>query len=160
MRNLDRFWAKVDVRGPDECWEWKAGRYHDNYGMLGVQNQGHLTTMRAHVFALILATAEDAWGRYCLHTCDNPPCCNPAHLYWGTQRQNIADMDRRGRSNRPIVRGEQNSNARLTEADVRAIRAAYATGRFSQQKLGNSYGVSQAVISGIVRNKAWTHVSD
>lgn len=159
MRSLDSFWAKVDVRGPDECWEWAKARYRDNYGVLGLtKSDGRKSTMRAHAFALVLTTGEDQGGRYALHGCDNPPCCNPAHLYWGDQKRNIRDMDERGRANRPIIVGSAHGNAKLNEDNVREMRSLYATGCYSQIKLADLYGVSQQVISCAIRGITWGHV--
>lgn len=160
MRSLDRFWSKVDVRGPEDCWEWKKARYHDDYGMLGLAKpDGRKGTMRAHAFALVLATGEDQGGRYALHTCDNPPCCNPAHLYWGNQKRNIKDMDERGRRVSSPRRGEFNYNAKLTELDVLKIRELYAAGGISQTALGLQFGIKQAQVSHIVRGGGWSGVS-
>lgn len=158
---LAAFWEKVDDSGgPDACWPWTAACYPDDYGMLGIRRpNGGRTTMRAHVMALILATGEDANGRFGLHSCDNPPCCNAAHLRWGTQKQNIADMDARERGRRPIHRGVSNPKAKLTEDEVRAIRARYKAGGVTQQTLADQYGVSQFVVSLIVRRKSWAHVT-
>lgn len=92
---LARFWAKVDRKGAEECWEWTAAR-HDNggYGVMNINRRA----VRANRIAL-----EIKHGRRILpdlkarHTCDNPPCCNPNHLIEGTQAQNINDMHERGR---------------------------------------------------------------
>lgn len=92
---LARFWAKVDKRGPDECWEWTAAR-HDRggYGLINIGGR----VARANRIAL-----EQKLGRplgpsmKARHSCDNPPCCNPAHLLEGTQADNVADMHSRGR---------------------------------------------------------------
>lgn len=165
---LDAFWEKVDDSDPDVCWPWTAARYHDDYGMLNYRSPLRKGTMRAHAFALTLATGEDANGRFALHSCDNPPCCNPAHLRWGNQKDNIADADLRGRTRRPVFRGEVHPRAKLTDDDVRAIRAEYALsprGRgpssrgVSQQELATRYGVSQFGISQVVRGKTWRHVT-
>jgi hypothetical protein len=155
---LDRFWARVDVRGPEDCWEWTGFRFHDNYGGVGYKVNGRTLTPRAHVISLFIASGQDAGGRYALHHCDNPPCCNPAHLYWGSQRQNIADMDSRGRANRPVLQGVQQAKAKLTDADVVAIRAAYAASGVTQQVLAAQSGVSQFAISSVIRRAAWSHV--
>lgn len=157
---LESFWKKVDVRGPDECWVWLAARYHDDYGLVGIRNQGRSTTMRAHALSLILATGEDANGRFALHRCDNPPCCNPAHLYWGDQKRNIADMDQRGRGRRPVHRGATHPRAKLTDDNVRYIRGRYATGAVSQQALADEFGVHQTIVSDIVRRVTWRHLKD
>lgn len=155
---LDAFHEKVRECAPDQCWPWTAARYHDGYGVLGIRNQGRKTTMRAHVFALVLATGEDAGGRFALHACDNPPCCNPAHLRWGNQVANIADMDSRGRARRPIWKGVEHPRAKLTDEDVQHVRAAYASGQVSQRELGEHFGVSQVQVSRLVAGKSWSHM--
>ena len=101
-----------------------------------------------------------------LHHCDNPPCVRPSHLYDGTHKQNMADRTNRGRTYRGpranvenIPRGERNTNAKLTEAAVREIRALYAAGGISQQALADWYGVNQTKISDVVRRKTWKHVT-
>lgn len=155
LRDLSNFWSKISIGEPDECWPWMASRYPDGYGMVGIRNQGRSTTMRAHAFALTLATAEDANGRFTLHHCDNPPCCNPAHLYWGNQRQNIKDMDSRGRGKRVRLVGSKNPRAKLTEESVAELRRLYAEGGWSQQALADKFGVSQQVVSTAIRRVTW-----
>jgi hypothetical protein len=92
---IDKFWAKVDRRGPDECWTWKAGK--DNYGYGQISIKGRST--RAHRVALILTVGEpETSGLHGLHdpiTCNNPGCCNPSHLRWGTHQDNLADFRQR-----------------------------------------------------------------
>lgn len=160
MRSLDAFWSKVNIAGPDECWTWKAGLYRDGYGQLGYRDaSGRQHTIRAHAFALILATGEDQRGRFALHRCDNPPCCNPDHLYWGDQKQNAADMRERGRAKQPAPRkGVENPRAVLTEDEVRELRHLYATGDVTQQELADYYAVSQQIISYAVRRHTWSHI--
>lgn len=150
----DRFWSNVDVRNPDECWPWKRACYPDGYGMVGIRNQGRNTTMRANALALILSTGEDANGRYALHRCDNPVCCNPGHLWWGTQLDNIRDMDAKGRRVRRGSPGESHPNVKLTDLQVVAIRMVWSTGMFTQQQIADDFGVAQFTISAIVRNKS------
>ncbi len=91
----ERFWAKVDSRSPHECWEWQAGRHSRGYGIFYLT--GH-TQILAHRLALALATGTIPEGAYALHSCDNPPCCNPNHLRWGTQAENMHDAASRGRA--------------------------------------------------------------
>lgn len=88
---INRFWSKVDRSDPDSCWNWVAGKNLDGYGRfrwLKVKKQAH------HV-AYYLQHRE--WPTYLLHECDNPACCNPAHLKQGTHLENVRDRDSKGR---------------------------------------------------------------
>lgn len=93
----ERFWEKVDKRGPDECWEWTANRYRNNYGCFMLKAG---TSIPAHRFAHILTHGSIASDILVCHSCDNPPCCNPAHLWPGTPKENAQDMIAKGRQNR------------------------------------------------------------
>jgi hypothetical protein len=89
-----RFWAKVDVRGADECWPWTAGGYRTGYGAIkvdGAMRSAHRVAWELH-HGLFMA-AEHA-----RHVCDYPPCCNPAHILPGTNQDNVHDMHERGRN--------------------------------------------------------------
>lgn len=92
MIRAERFWAKVDKRGPDACWPWLASRCDSGYGKFRV---GKMT--RSHRVAFELGGGEIPDGQCVLHRCDNPACCNPAHLFVGTFNDNVQDMVRKGR---------------------------------------------------------------
>lgn len=89
----ERFWAKVDRRGPDECWEWRAGKNRTGYGLFGVDKGSKLS----HRIALRFSGVDVPDGMFVCHRCDNPPCCNPAHLFLGTQFDNMRDCSAKGR---------------------------------------------------------------
>ncbi len=91
----ERFWPKVDRRGPDECWEWKAARQAEGYGKMFTTNR--CRPERAHRVSWVLHHGPIPDGMFVLHRCDNPPCVNPAHLFLGTNLDNIEDMGRKGR---------------------------------------------------------------
>jgi hypothetical protein len=93
---IERFWSRVAVSGPDECWEWQGCRDHGGYGViwLGVEI-GYVA--RTHRIAIYLATGVDPGQLLVCHRCDNPPCCNPAHLFSCTHRENAIDRSRKGR---------------------------------------------------------------
>src|SRR5690625_1049217 len=95
----DRFWSKVDVRSPDECWEWAGERMVSGYGVYCEwANNRRWLRITAHRLSLLIAGQEIA-DRVVRHDCDNPPCVNPQHLRVRTQADNIRDAIGRGRLN-------------------------------------------------------------
>jgi hypothetical protein len=142
-----RFWRHVEQRGPDECWLWQASKNKDGYGAF----QSGL----AHRHAWLLSKGEIPNGLYVLHKCDNPGCCNPQHLFIGTQKDNMADMRSKGRG--PDTKGSANGRAKLSEDDVLEIRKRRANG-LTITTLAAIYGVSLNVISLIDRREIWTHI--
>lgn len=104
-----RFWSMVDIRTPAECWMWKASVNANGYGRFKLTSERAITASR---MALICTRREEPVGMMVLHTCDKPACCNPAHLYFGTHQQNMADKVSRGRSNSGDQSGAKNGAAR------------------------------------------------
>lgn len=147
---LDRFWAKVDVRGPNECWPWTAAKQSWGYGVF---HPKHGETVRSHRFSLELKLGRPIKpGMFACHTCDYPECVNPRHLYEGSHQDNVDDAVQRDRHKR----GERGA-VKLTETDVLNIRIAVAGGAKSRDMAGD-YGVTEGLISGIVRGYRWTSV--
>lgn len=142
----ERFWAKVDKRGPDDCWEWTSSRLPKGYGRFGS------TLAHRYVYELTHGR-EAAEGVVIRHTCDNPPCVNPAHLIAGTYKDNTDDMMRRGRG--PI--GARQGCSKLTEENVREIRARAAEGE-GHQEIADRFGVTRSNVSAVVRRDRWSHV--
>lgn len=145
-----RFWSKVDVRDPDDCWNWTAGCFNHGYGAFGIGD----TTQPAHRVVWALTNGPIPEGMCVLHKCDNKICCNPDHLFLGTRADNNADRDRKGRTER----GERHHGAKLTEADVIEIRIRYRAGGISQRALAAEFGIHQVNIGCIVRGETWTHL--
>lgn len=147
------FWERVDKSRVDGCWEWNGRRHEDGYGEI----DWHGKTKKAHRVAYELTFGSIPQGMNVCHRCDNPPCCNPAHLFLGTQSENIQDMDNKGRRNSkyPVHRGEKHPFHKLSIAKVSEIRKRYASGEITQSELGEEYGVDNSCVSRIVRNLAW-----
>jgi len=114
----ERFWSKVDKRGPDDCWEWKASLGRGGYGHFWPTRR---KTMQAHRMAYELhykiIVPKTTWV---CHTCDNPKCCNPTHLFLGTPKDNTQDMLQKHRHR--TTYGESHYFHKLTDAQVTEIR--------------------------------------
>jgi hypothetical protein len=157
-----RFWAKVDRSGgPDACWPWIGHRNPMGYGKHGIGRKGN-TTVLSHRTAWGLANGQPPGELLVCHKCDNPPCCNPAHLFLGTHTDNAADMVRKRRNSavvKPerVPRGERHGNAKLTADRVREIRALRSSG-IHMHEIGRRFGVSHATVSRVLSSKIWSHV--
>jgi hypothetical protein len=136
---MERFWSKVKVGLPQECWEWTAFK-NQGYGWFSYNGR----SMGAHVVAMELGHGvRPVPGYEVCHDCGNDGCCNPAHLRIDTPTGNAADRKRHGTEvSRP---GETNPNARLTDAQVAAIRTKLAAGA-TQKSLAREYKVSRKLI--------------
>lgn len=149
-----RFWLKVDQSGGlDACWPWMAGRSKDGYGRIR-SPKGYTSVASRIAYELTYGALEP--GYLACHKCDNPPCCNPTHLFPGTDADNTDDMVSKGRGN--WRKGEEvKHKVKLTEAKVIEIRKLYAEG-YNQIQLGKMYGVARTLIGTIVRRETWKHV--
>lgn len=143
----ERFWQSVSVGGDDTCWEWQAGRNEDGYGYL--RWHGHKTE-KAHRVAWILRFGEIPDDIEVCHQCDNPPCCNPHHLFLGTHTDNIRDMVAKGRLVTP--RGEQHGEAKFSDAEIIEMRSKHQAG-WKPQDIAKQYGVSQGYIYYILKER-------
>jgi hypothetical protein len=142
------FWAKVQKT--DRCWLYMGFRKWDGYGWVGRCTNLKTRYMTAHRYAWILTNGEPPEGAHILHTCDNPPCCNPAHLQLGTHQENMADMA----SKRRHAYGDRQGNRKLNSRQVAEIRRRHAEGE-SNDDLAAEYGVRPNHISGIISGRYW-----
>lgn len=158
-----RFWAKVDRNGPipahrpelGPCWVWTASVRHDGYGNFQVRVlAGGVLPVGAHRVAYAFDHGGMLLTRAMIcHACDNRPCVRPDHLFAGSRLENAADAVAKGRH----CHGERRPAAKLTEAQVREIRAI-PRGTLSQSEIARRYSISRSVIENILLGKAWRHV--
>lgn len=146
----DDFWRRVDRRGPDECWPWLGPLTDRGYGKLHYAGRN----MRAHQVSLLLTTGERP-PAVC-HTCDNRRCCNPAHLFAGTNGVNNSDREAKGRS--ADFRGERHPSAKLTESQIIDMRLRARAGE-RVKDIASHYGLHASYASQIVNRKRWQHVA-
>ena len=158
-----RFWGKVNKDGPTQtgmespCWVWTGYRNEHGYGMFGIGD----VWGRAHRHSFILENGPlpnlpGYHGACVLHRCDNPPCIRADHLFLGTHGENVADMRQKGRANH--VRGERSGSARLTEMQVREMRALYAAGTLNGPSLAVRFGVAHSNVYAIIKRRTWSHL--
>jgi len=143
-----RFWERVDRRNPDECWLWLAGKT-TGYGTIWNGTKDVL----AHRLSYELEHGYLSDSMDVCHTCDNPTCVNPNHLFLGTHRDNMVDRDKKGRGKIPDNRGENHGLARLTKLQV--IEIFSLRGKESRRITANRYGISSGYVSRIQSRKAW-----
>lgn len=144
-----RVWSKIDKRGIDECWPW-TGATQFGYGYIWIVQQKIHAKAHRVVYAY---THGDFDSSLCVcHHCDNPPCCNPSHLFLGTRAENNRDRDNKGRY--PDRRGEKNGHTKLTRLQVDEIRHLVSCGQ-TQLSVANQYGIKQPQVSRIVLRKLW-----
>ena len=179
----ERFWRKVDREGPivagmeTRCWTWTGHRYTNGYGCVTLASGENRRRGLAHRVAMQLSGIEPGAMMVC-HRCDNPPCCNPAHLFLGTAADNMRDCIVKGRASRGethaaiqrahvrrgdehwsrrepgrVKRGEERSR-KLTAADVVEIRALRAEGH-KLREIGLRFGICDATVCNIARGKTW-----
>lgn len=157
---ITAFWDKVNKDGsvPEhcpaigKCWEWTGGKKAGGYGTVYF----HGKMYGAHCIAWELEYGAIPTGLNVCHACDNPSCCNPKHLWVGTDKDNAQDKNQKGRGNN--AKGEQSGRHKLTERDVIAIRNEYVYGIVGMCQLAKRYHVTQGAISRIITRKNWKHV--
>lgn len=144
---LKRFLSKVKP-ATSGCWEWQGGKNEHGYGMFFLSPKAR--TQKAHRIAWEFFRGPIPDGGCVLHSCDNPPCVNPDHLWIGTKKQNSKDMVKKGRS----TSGVKNSQSKITEDIVRIIRTDCRTYR----KISAHYGICPSQVCEIKKGTAWKHV--
>lgn len=140
---------RVDGNGCHICTSHCVDRF--GYPMVG--DSGRLRRLHRWVFEREYGPIPQ--GICVCHSCDNPACINPEHLFLGSHADNMADMIRKGRSHR-VQQGEQNGRAKLTDVIVMAIKRE--AGRTSQGSLARRYGVAQSTVWEVIRGRTWAHV--
>lgn len=154
-QEAERFWSKVDVRGPDECWEWQAGITSKGYARFSVGPRATNRRVEGHVVAFTLHRGAPPMGLCVCHTCDNRKCVNPNHLFLGTRGDNNHDRDVKGRG--VALKGEQHGCSKLNCEQVSEIRFLCAQG-VTQREVAKTFNVSKATVSHIWRRRIWKHV--
>jgi hypothetical protein len=148
-----RFWEKVNKGQPDQCWEWAACTNPKGYGQFrwdGMMRQ-------AHRMAWQIVHGPIPEGMCVCHTCDNPACVNPEHLFIGTVADNNNDRDAKGRT--VFMSGEDNGMTKLNREQVAEIKRMGEAMHHGQAEIASRYGVTRYAICDIARGRTWRHVA-
>ena len=156
QERIAKFWSRVNIPSLLDCWLWKGYRVPFGYGSVqGFDGRSVLT----HRFAWQITYGVIDEGLCVLHKCDVPSCCNPNHLYVGTQKDNIRDAIERGRFTYPVApRGTKVWSNKLTEAQVLEIRELAEKGELKQRVIAKRYGISASTVNYIKQRRCWAHI--
>lgn len=139
---IARFWSKVDIKAPDECWIWKGAISGKRYGAVKI----NYIDLRAHRVSFFIAHGSFDDSLLVCHKCDVTKCVNPAHLFLGNNTVNVRDMASKARGK---------TKARMTIETADEIRRVYAAGGITQQKVADKFGISIAMVCFIINRKFW-----
>lgn len=145
-----RFINKLEIQ-PKGCWLWRGAVSSHGYGSVGVAGKNWL----AHRLSMKLFRV-DPGDMDVLHSCDNPLCVNPDHLFLGTHQDNMLDKEKKGRGGHPY--GAAHGRAKITNEQALEILAALQDPRASIAQLARQFGVTKATISYIKLGKGWKHL--
>ena len=164
IEQIARFWSCVKIGTKDECWPWVGipgkGRPRTRFDTHPKTSICGKPLLGASRVAYFIATAVDPGQLLICHSCDNPPCCNPNHLFPGTYSANVRDSVAKGRhpGRPPVMRGSANPAARLVEQDVLEMRRLYAEGKVSYPDLARRFNISLYAAWAVVTRRTWKHL--
>lgn len=152
-KQIDRFWSHVEKAGPNDCWLWKRSKHNKGYGQVGFGVNGKVEMHKAHKVAWeITHNRLIPKGVHGLHTCDTRACCNPHHVFLGSNADNMADRDAKGRQ----ARGERHGAAKISDDQARLVK--YRLGGLKISEIAKLIGVSYHLVYGIREGRTWAHI--
>lgn len=146
-KTLKRFWSKISVKSDTECWEWQGKL--SPYGKFRIGKK----MLYSHRVTWEIVNGTIPQEMHVLHSCDNPACCNPNHLFLGSHLDNMRDKVTKNRQH--IPKGEMNGFHKLSNQQIEDIRLRYAMRDILQKELAQQYGVSRQHISAIINRHTW-----
>jgi len=150
----ERLYLYININSKDDCWEWVGYKRKDGYGEITIDKK----TFRSHRLIYIDTYGSIPEGMCICHSCDNPSCCNPNHLFMGTHVDNMKDCRNKCRTGGGSRPGEECGKHKFTNEEILDIRKKYKTGLYSQRNLAKEYNMSQTNIKDIINRKIWRHI--
>lgn len=169
-RDISRYWSKVLVKGLDECWLWQAGLNNKGYGIFTLANgkPGGRKHVASRISCFLKHGGPPTGKPFTLHSCDNPLCCNPGHVRWGSAKDNTADCIERGRKTAPPITrkgrkpprfGEGMVNTKLTDEIAREVWRLHLMGH-SNIEISEMTGVGKYPVNDLCRGRSFRHLPD
>lgn len=139
------------IKQPTGCWEWQKSKNKNGYGQIRLGK----TMVRTHRLSYQLFKGPIPVKMHVCHSCDNPSCINPDHLWVGTQKDNMKDMVNKGRS-KGVNLGSKNPKSKLTEQQILEIRELIGT--IPVKEIAKKYNIGDIVIYNIKNRRLWNHI--
>lgn len=149
--DLKRFLKYVDIKDKNSCWEWGGTLDSNGYGVFSIKH----ILIKAHRFSYLSWHGNIDKSLQICHSCDNPRCVNPTHLWQGTQAENNKDRHSKNRTKTGHIYGSENKMSKLKEDDVLWIIENYNPKYWSTRKIAHKFSVSQTSIRNILSGKSW-----
>jgi hypothetical protein len=140
--NEEKFWKRVDIRGENECWPFIGKVNRHGYGTF----MSNRVSWRAHRFSYTVVKGDIPKGLFVCHTCDNPICVNPSHLFLGTAKDNMDDCIRKGRA-------RHNHTSKVSSDQIKEIRERRFYGGETHSEISKDYSVTAVTINDICSEK-------
>lgn len=147
-----RFFSKLAIGDLNQCWNCAGDPHTGGYGKMKIGQRRHY--MHRICWTIFFGVIPD--GLFVCHNCpegDTPSCCNPSHLWLGSHKENMGDMESKGRHRHPS--GEESHRAKLNRVQVEEIRKLYSEGDLYQHQIAVLFGITQANVSEITQRKSW-----
>lgn len=155
--DVKRFFSKVAITANNEkCWLWRASTDRRGYGRFHITNNKKKFGMRAPRISFFIANGIGTNGKLVCHSCDNPNCVNPKHLFLGTSLDNTQDMMNKGRNIFQL--GSEHHNSIITEEVVLKIREYRKKTGYTYQKIADVFNIKKSHVTDIILKRRWAHI--